>query len=222
MTNVHDEAVATDFATNLRRATWSDHEAAEFGRYMQALLKSELTEAQYGALTAQLYFIYKALEATVPAWENDATYGVFVDRALDRVERIEQDLEYYYGADWRTEVKALPATETYVARINEVAPTWGGGFLAHHYIRYLGDLSGGVDMRKVGEAKYGLTGPGIQFYDFPGITDGRQWKVNYRDNLNALNISDEEKQKIIDEVSNAYRLNVEMFGELSNQQLGAA
>jgi heme oxygenase len=218
VTNVHEEAVASDFATNLRRATWSDHEAAEFGKFMQALLTSKLSQEQYGALTEQLYFIYVALEAAVPTWENDPTYGVFVDRALDRVKPIEEDLAFYYGDDWKNKIKALPATEAYVARINEVAQTSGALFMAHHYLRYLGDLSGGVDMRKVGEAKYGLNGPGIRFYQFPGITDGRQWKVNYRDNLNGLKISEEEQQAVIDEVANAYRLNVAMFTELGAAQ----
>jgi heme oxygenase (biliverdin-producing, ferredoxin) len=216
-----EETVATEFATRLREATWSDHENAEQDGYMQHLLKGELTLQQFGALTAQLYFVYLALETAADAQAGDPLSAAFVFPEINRLPAIEKDLEFFYGADWREQIAPLPATAAYAAHITEVTPTWGGGFIAHHYTRYLGDLSGGIMMRKAGERTYDLKlgEDGLHFYTFPDLEDSKAFKFAYRDQLNEIDVDDAEQQRIIDEVRTAYRLNSAVFGDLSRAEL---
>ncbi len=75
---------------------------------------------------------------------DDPVGAPFVDDRLTRLPAIVADLEAIYGAGWRDEIAPSEATATYVARLEEVCPTLGRRLrVAHHYVRYLGDLSGG-------------------------------------------------------------------------------
>src|SRR5690606_36152967 len=96
------------------------------------------------------------------------------------------DLEHLVGANWRDEISALPATERYVAQIEGLDPEWGGGFIAHHYTRYLGDLSGGQHIYKVMQRRFGLGDDGIAFYLFAEIADPAEFKNEYRAALDGF------------------------------------
>lgn len=45
------------------------------------------------------------------------------------------DMEFYYGADWRTSVQPTLAAKKYVERINEVARDDSNLLIAHQYTR---------------------------------------------------------------------------------------
>ncbi len=73
------------------------------------------------------------------------------DPALRRLAALEQDLEYFYASEWKKNenkqammnvMQPSPATQAYVARIQEVAQTQPYLLVAHQYTRYLGDLFG--------------------------------------------------------------------------------
>jgi heme oxygenase len=94
-----------------------------------------------------------------------------------------------------------------------VAFTWPAGFVAHHYTRYLGDLSGGQLMRRALRREYGLDGPGTRFYEFPGV-DPRTFKQHYRHLLDTAPWDAVEQDRFLDEVSLAYRLNTAILDDL--------
>lgn len=69
----------------------------------------------------------------------------------------------------------MPTSLTaYVSRIEEQAPAADPtSLLAHSYVRYLGDLSGGQIIRGMVSKTYGLdenAGPGLSFYAFKSLT----------------------------------------------------
>ena len=64
-----------------------------------------------------------------------------------------------------------------------MAATWPGGFVAHHYTRYLGDLSGGIFIGRVMQRRFGFDTNGIGFYLFADIADPRAFKDVYREQL---------------------------------------
>ena len=138
----------------------------------------------------------------------------FLSEDLLRVASLEADLEFLGGPNWRDELVALPATERYIARLKEVAFDWPAGFVAHHYLRYMGDLSGGQIIRRMLERAYGFETDGLRFYIFEGIPKPKPFKDDYRSNLDALQIPAEEQQRFIDEVNLAYRLNGDLFADL--------
>ncbi|GAA2796810.1 biliverdin-producing heme oxygenase [Saccharopolyspora taberi] len=209
------EPMGARFSAALRTTTWADHEQAESAGYMRAMLAGELPVTAYTDLVAQHYFAYRVLEEAAAAMREDPVAGRFVFDELTRLPALERDLEHLAGADWRERIRPNRATERYCERMREVCFDWPGGFVAHSYTRYLGDLSGGQAIRVAVERTYGFTGgDGVRFYLFPGIPKHREFKDGYRRRLDETGWSAVEQAQVIDEVRVAYRLNTEVLVEL--------
>ncbi len=151
------------FSAALRERSSSSHSRSEHAGFMADLLKGEGSREDYIALVAQHYFIYEALEGAGDRMRNDPVAAVFISDRLTRLPALEADLEFLIGSDWRDTITPLPTTQRYVDRINEVGATWVGGFVAHHYTRYLGDLSGGIFIGRVMQRRFGFETNGDGF-----------------------------------------------------------
>jgi heme oxygenase len=182
---------------------------------MADLMKGEGTRDDYVALVVQHWFIYEALERTAQQMRNDPVASVFISDKLTRLPALEADLEFLVGPDWRDTIRPLPTTQRYVDRINEVGATWAGGFVAHHYTRYLGDLSGGQFIGRLMARRFGFETNGIGFYLFDDIADPSAFKEVYREQLDSAPWDAEERERVIDEVLLAYRYNTELFDDLA-------
>lgn len=203
------------FSRRLRAATWREHRSAESGAFMRALFAGELPRASFAALTTQLYFVYAELERAAAALRDDPLAGPFLSPGLDRVPALEADLAYFHGPRWRDVAVPGPAARGYARRIAETAG-WPGGLVAHHYTRYLGDLSGGPDIARAAAQAYGLTGAGLRFYRFAAIGDPDAFKDAYRRRLDGLAAGDPaECDRVIAEARAAYRLNIALLDELA-------
>ena len=110
-----------------------------------------------------------------------------------------------------------------MAHLRATCFDWPGGFVAHHYVRYLGDLSGGQIIRRVLERVYGFAdrfpdGPphaGVRFFVFDHLDNGVQFKKRYRALLDAAPWDDAERGRVIDEAILAFRLNAAVFDSLA-------
>jgi heme oxygenase len=128
---------------------------------------------------------------------------------------LEADLRFFFGQDWPPQIQPNEGTQAYCDRLREVCFSWPGGFVAHHYTRYMGDLSGGQMIAKAVERSYDLQERrGTQFYVFDRIGDLSAFKNQYRANLDAGPWDDAEKQRIVEEVLLAYRLNARLLAAL--------
>ncbi|MEU8465051.1 biliverdin-producing heme oxygenase [Streptomyces sp. NPDC029003] len=207
------------FSTLIRVASHEQHTEAETSTFMSDLLGGRLGVDAYTRYTEQLWFVYRALEDAADALREDPVAGPFIRPELMRVAEIERDLAHLIGPDWRESVVALPATEAYAARVAECAASWPGGYVAHHYTRYLGDLSGGQIIRDKAERTWGFArkGDGVRFYVFADIANPAAFKRTYRELLDALAADDLEKQRIIDECKRAFDFNGAVFRELGER-----
>jgi len=203
------------FSQALRERTWTSHGQSEGAGFMTDLMKGKGSRDDYIALVAQHYFIYEALESAEAGFAGDPVASAFITPRLTRLPAIEADLEFLIGPDWRNQIVPLPTTARYVDRINTVAATWSGGFVAHHYTRYLGDLSGGQHIRRLMQRHFGFDTNGVGFYFFDEIASPKDFKDTYREQLDAVGWSAAEREKVIDEVLIAYRFNTELFEDLS-------
>lgn len=208
-------AEPTPFSTMLRERSQSAHSGSEHAGFMSDLIQGKGTRDDYIALVAQHWFIYEALEAAAERMKDDPVASAFVSDKLTRLPALEADLEFLIGPDWRERISPLPTTERYVARIEEVGSSWPGGFVAHHYTRYLGDLSGGLFIGKVMARQFGFETNGIGFYVFGEIADPRAFKDVYRQQLDSAPWSAEEQARVIDEVLAAYQFNTDLFVDLA-------
>jgi len=208
------------FSQLLRERTRSDHSTSEGAGFMTDLMSGRGCRDDYIALVAQHYFIYEALESAGTAMADDPVACRFISHRLTRLPAIEQDLEFLLGSDWHERITPLPTTQRYVARIRTVAHDWAGGFVAHHYTRYLGDLSGGQIIRTLMQRQFGFETNGVGFYLFDQIAKPREFKDHYREQLDQAGWDDAEQQRVVDEVVLAYRFNTDLFADLAAAKSG--
>ena len=214
-------AVVLPFSQALRERTRGGHSASEGANFMDDLMTGKGSRDDYISLVAQHYFIYAALEAAAEKMKDDADAAAFITPQLTRLPALEADLLFLIGDDWRSVIAPLPTTARYVDRIETVAATWGGGFIAHHYTRYLGDLSGGQIIRTLMQRQFGFETNGVGFYLFDQIAKPKEFKDVYRAQLDAVTWSEEERDRVIDEVMVAYRFNTELFVDLADAKATA-
>jgi heme oxygenase (biliverdin-producing, ferredoxin) len=207
---------ATPFSTLIRVASHEQHTEAETSPFMGHLLGGRLGVEAYARYTEQLWFVYRAMEEAAELLKDDPVAGPFIRPELMRTAELERDLAHLRGAEWRESATALPATAAYADRVAECARVWPAGYVAHHYTRYLGDLSGGQIIRDRAEKTWGFArkGDGVRFYVFEAISNPAAFKREYRELLDAVNADDLEKQRIVDECKRAFDFNGAVFREL--------
>ncbi|BDZ48338.1 biliverdin-producing heme oxygenase [Frondihabitans sucicola] len=191
-------------------------------RFMAALLSGRSVRADYVALVAQNYFVYGALERAAEQRASDPVAATFMSPALTRLPAIREDLRFLIGEDWQDSIAPLATTKRYVDRIESVAATSTGAFVAHHYTRYLGDLSGCAIIRAIMQRQFGFETNGVGFYLFADIAKPKEFKSTYRAQLDAVGWSEEERERVIAEVGVAYRLTEELFEDLSSSRNSTA
>ena len=204
-----------DFAAQIKQGTKESHSAAENTKFVASFLRGVLDPEEYRKLIANFYFVYSAMEEEVEALKDHPVVGKINLPELPRKESLKEDLSYYYGPSWETEIKQSEACVKYVNRIREVAKDDPKLLVGHHYTRYLGDLSGGQILRGIAENSLKPEkGKGLSFYDFSEISDSKKYKKVYRQLLDELDVAQHDVDNIIREANYAFKLNMFMFEEL--------
>ncbi|MEU8239488.1 biliverdin-producing heme oxygenase [Actinoplanes missouriensis] len=204
----------TGFAARIRRATMVEHREAETRTFISRLMAGTIPVAGFTELTAQYLVIYRELEAAAQAMRDDPVAGAFADPALFRVPALEADLAHLHGAGWESEVVPVEATQRYARRLREKCRTSPAHFVAHHYVRYLGDLSGGQLIARTLAEKYGLPAAATHFYRFDQIPDAKAYKTAYRQRLDALDLPEEQLEVVLAEAQLAFGFNGAIFTQL--------
>ena len=204
------------FSKELKEGTKKSHNAAENTKFVSQFLKGVLDPEEYAKLISNFYYVYSTMEECVSSSTDPYVKNLHRWNAtLFRTAFISRDLRYFYGPMWRELAKPSEACNTYCYRINEVAEKDPYLLIAHHYTRYIGDLSGGKILRGIAQkALNPPVGEGLHFYDFPRIEDSKAWKTEYRTVLDGLNFDEQQKNALITEANYAFRLNMYMFDEI--------
>ena len=191
----------------MREGSLAEHEAAEASPFLTDLLAGRVGPSGYAGYLARLRIVYAALEEVGRAHRDDPWVAAVHDPRLERLEALDADLAHW-GGDGAAD---SPVASAYAERLHATA-RWGGAFVAHHYTRYLGDLSGG---RTIARAVERTLGPGgTAFFDFPGIGRVKPYKDGYRARLDALDPTPAERARVVEEVQEAFRLNRALLAEL--------
>ncbi|HIK46089.1 MAG TPA: heme oxygenase (biliverdin-producing) [Leptolyngbyaceae cyanobacterium M65_K2018_010] len=208
----------TDLAQRLREGTQASHTLSENTAFMKCFLKGVVELEPFRKLTADLYFLYSTLEAEMLRHQDHPVVGPMVFPELFRTQKLEEDLAFYYGDNWRQDIAATPAGEHYVSRIREASRSNPALLVAHAYVRYMGDLSGGQGLRHIARSALNLPpdqGTGLHEFDqLPTVEAKRDFKVKYREALNALPVDETLIQQMVDEANLAFALNRDVFHEL--------
>ncbi|MFH7028350.1 MAG: heme oxygenase (biliverdin-producing) [Heteroscytonema crispum UTEX LB 1556] len=214
--------MSSNLASKLRVGTKKAHTMAENVGFVKCFLKGVVEKSSYRKLVGNFYFIYSAMEEEMEKHRNHPVVSKINFTQLNRKHSLEQDLSYYYGVNWREQVKLSPAGEAYVQRIREISEKEPELLVAHSYTRYLGDLSGGQILKNIAVTAMNLgEGEGTAFYEFADIPDEKAFKATYRQALDQLPIDDVVADRIVDEANAAFGVNMKMFQELEGNLIKA-
>lgn len=196
----------------MRDGSRAEHQAAEHSSYMADLLSGKVNEQGYADYLLRLRLVYATMEQVVRERLDDPLVAAVHDPALERLAALDADLEH-----WAPDVDPashLDSPRAHAYRNQLLDADWGGALVAHHYTRYLGDLSGGQAIGRILDRTFGLAGAGIAFYTFAEIPKPKPFKDAYRARLDALALSSSDIERVVCEVKAAFRLNQALFAEL--------
>lgn len=210
----------------LKNATAEAHAEAESANFISDLMEGKINRDAFVALAVQQLPIYQALENVLDNhYRNHPLVAPVHDVRLHRVPSLRRDLAQLVGDDIAAQ-PVHPATQEYVRVLTqEHSPEL---VLANHYVRYLGDLSGGQIIARLVQRHYGISPEALTFYQFPGIDKLKVYKDAYRAKLDALTPTPQERTEIIAQAVRSFALNAAVFADLAaagfvaDGQLGAA
>jgi len=209
----------TPLSKRLREGTLEAHRAAETGRFLHEFVKGNITKRAYQQYLVNLHHIYNILEEELDErWEHELLEPIYFPEELHRAAALRADAKYHIGDNWPDMLEPSPGAVAYAARIREIGKSAPELLVAHTYTRYLGDLSGGVVLKRgvVRGLKLAADGDGTRFYDFRRIpkNDFKRFKDMYRARLDSLPVTESGASAIVEEANRAFSFNGHMFAEL--------
>lgn len=208
-----------DLSGAIKDHTQRAHSGAESSRFITELLQGRLSVDAYTALIAQYHPIYASLEQVIAQHAAHPHLAPFADPALTRTAALDADLTALVGPDWRAQtadgrLPTLSATQAYLDHLDTVASSDPLDALAHHYVRYLGDLSGGIIVARLIQRHYGVPDGALTFSRFP-IESPKRYKDIYRARLDALRLTAAERAHLLAAAAHAFALNTALFDDLA-------
>lgn len=203
----------------LRSATAAAHDSAERSGFVEDLMAGVSCRAAFTALMVQHQVIYTALEEAIAEhYLDDPLVGAIHDPRLNRRAAIRRDLDTLVGAGHEEliarGVGVVPAALAYAERLRGAHDT--EMILGHHYVRYLGDLSGGQIIATLVHRHYGVPATALSFYRFEGIERYKPYKDEYRARLDALPIGGVRRDLVLARAVEAFELSRAVFADLAD------
>ena len=186
-TSVLPQAVPLSVA--LREGTRGEHEAAERSGFVElpAVGRASTGRVRRPRRPAAGR-LHRARGGRRRGWRTTAGWS---SHELARVPAIEQDLAFLYGADWRTQVRVLPATQAYVRPARAGRRTRSRGTPRTPTRATSATCPAARSSSGCCSGTTASTADGIAFYDFPEIHKLKPFKDVYRERLDALPLDDE-------------------------------
>ncbi len=202
----------SDFSQRLRETTAGIHSDVENRGFIVDLMDGRLDARAYALLLTQYEPIYAQLERRVVQFSDDPVFAPFADDRLNRHERILGDLEQLRVGLDGPDLPIAEATRRYAERLRDLdAPE---ALLAHHYTRYLGDISGGLAIGALMAKHYGIGPEALTMWDFSEIGKTKPYKDAYRAKLDRVAASGGDEELVITEALSAFELNGRVLGEI--------
>ena len=195
-------ADATGFAALLRERTQGVHREADRTGVIADLLRGRGTRADYALYLASLLPVYEAMERHLAQDDLAPIVRAVAAPGLARSAALRSDLDALRDSD--APLPPVPAeSDAYVAAVEHAARTVG--LLAHAYVRYLGDLSGGQILKTLLARTLGLEAHQLTFYDFPDIADIASCKAAMREALDRIAVGSADADIVIAESIAGFR-----------------
>lgn len=211
MTVAAKQSSATGVVTELYLRTKALHLEAERSGIVSDILRGQASLEGYTLFLRNLLPAYRVLESALERLNGSSTLKTLSKYRLGRAAAIESDLLALSGPDWADRFPLLPEGIAYQQRIMLAAQTdHGERLIAHAYTRYLGDLSGGLIMKRLLARSLALSHEQLSFYDFPGFPDLAALKKDYREELDRAGAAASIPADIVEEGAIAFALNIDL------------
>jgi heme oxygenase len=203
-----------NIAVRLKSATSALHAEVERTGIMRRLLAGRIDRAGYVRLLHNLSAIYATLEPLLVRHSSHPWIATIIDVALFRAEALRADLKDLSEREDRDTTPA-PATIAYSRRLQALDRDAPQLLVAHAYVRYLGDLSGGQLLKQIVSRSLQLTSSaGLAFYDFGDSQTVAARAMAFRQALAALPVDDHAAGLLAAEAQHAFALHAALFREL--------
>lgn len=199
----------------LRERTAELHRRAERAGIVAAILRGTATPAGYALFLRNLLPVYETLEEGLV---REPALAELADPVVFRAGAIARDLEALAGPSWEWRLPLLPAARRYRDTVRAARADSGLGLIAHAYVRYLGDLSGGQIMRTLLQRRLALPPEALGFYAFAG--EPETLKARYRDALTRVLAVAGATGAVAAEAERAFVLNIALAEEVGDAAAG--
>ena len=188
------------------------HHQAEGMAFSRALLEGRAEPVQLAALVRALVPAYALLEQEAPILAAALGDAGIPWAALARSTALKHDLAL---------LRALPSTPasaaaaSWLEHLQLLCRQAPHRLMAHVYVRYGGDLSGGQQLARQANAilqRQGL--PALSFWAFERPIE--ELKQGLHDGFEALDLSPQEEQELLDEAEEAFLLTQRLLAELAD------
>jgi heme oxygenase len=187
------------------------HHQAEGMSFSKALLAGAATPLQLAALIRALAPAYRLLEQQAPAAAQALGDQSIPWNALVRTTALEHDLAKLAVL---AATPASPAAQAWLEQLEQLATTAPHRLLAHVYVRYGGDLSGGQQLAE--QARLILERaalPSLSFWVFERPL--AELKAGLHDGFEELQLSDQQEQELLEEAEAAFHATQRLLAELA-------
>lgn len=204
-------------AEALRHGTRALHTEVERSDFMRVLLRGQMERSAYIQLLRNLHALYDSLEAALVGCREHPLLATLHDPRLFRAAALGQDLDMLHGPGWYGAIGIQPACETYRTRLQHLARHAPELLVAHAYVRYLGDLSGGQQLKRIVSRSLGLPGgpAGTAFYDFGDDAQTAALTTRFRERLARIPAGPRDIAGIVAEAQDAFGRHRQLFEQLA-------
>lgn len=200
----------------LRSATTAEHKDAENSPFMVMLMSGRLSLDDYTRYLINMAWLYEALEEQTTVGEPLPGSAELWDERLLRLSSISYDLENLGVPNWRQKTRPSHAMESYISHLRALGGRGDHRLIAHHYTRYLGDLSGGQAIASLVARHYGASDDQLSFYRFERIDNLVRFKEHYRECLDRVILTNDQRVSLLEEAKGAFRRNQSVFSDLNS------
>jgi heme oxygenase len=205
---VSPPVVAGTLTEALRERTAALHLAAERSGVINDILRKKADRRGYCLLLRNVVPAYRTMEQALERYKHRPIFRAFARPELYRAGALAHDLTALSGEHWERDLIALPAATLYAAQVSKAAEGDGARLVAHAYVRYFGDLSGGQILKNLLGKTLELQPEALTFYEFPGIEDPSAFKSAMRQAIDGDVAAVCDPEQVIEEAMLAFEHNI--------------
>ena len=212
---MNTEQAPASLSAKLRQSTMREHRETEGTSFIKSLFQGTCSEKDYVSYLWALAEVYESLEQGMELNKNHPAVSRVYFPELFRLSALKQDLQIW-SQQFLPEITrgVRSAVASYSDRIKLISTSNPNLLVAHAYVRYLGDLSGGQMLGQSLNKRFPQN-KGMNFYSY-SIADADQMKTLYRSRLDEIGSqSDSVTQEICTEAQAVFKYNELVFDALA-------